>query len=153
LKQNPTAQIAILQAAAERAGPQDRAFGTAAASTDGGATEQWERLIFAAVGGAAIFPGVPKHLGPLSHLFHGAVLQWTDLDLSLLALPGFANTANASKADSLSTREQVVLLVVSQYIGTAPQLADVQASQSRVHLAQALYDQRRTGRRRRQHTH
>jgi len=49
--------------------------------------------------------------------------------------------ANASKASSLSTREQVILLVVSQYIGTLRAMATVEASQSRVDLAQALYDQ------------
>ena len=48
---------------------------------------------------------------------------------------------SASKANSLSTREQVILLVVSQYIGTLRAVANVQASQSRVELAQALYDQ------------
>jgi outer membrane protein TolC len=51
------------------------------------------------------------------------------------------NTADASKANSLSTREQVILLTVSQYIGTLRAIANVQASQSRVDLAQALYDQ------------
>jgi len=51
------------------------------------------------------------------------------------------NTASASKANSLSTREQVILLVVSQYIGTLRAVANVEASQSRVELAQALYDQ------------
>jgi outer membrane protein len=35
----------------------------------------------------------------------------------------------------------VILLVVSQYIGTLRSIADVQASQSRVDLAQALYNQ------------
>jgi len=50
-------------------------------------------------------------------------------------------TAIAGKADSLSTREQVILLVVSQYIGTLRAVANVEASQSRVELAQALYDQ------------
>jgi len=41
----------------------------------------------------------------------------------------------------------VILLVVSQYIGTLRNMADVQASQSRVDLAQALYDQAADGRR------
>ena len=59
----------------------------------------------------------------------------------MAALSGGAETANASKANSLSTREQVILLVVSQYIGTLRAVANVQASQSRVELAQALYDQ------------
>jgi outer membrane protein TolC len=49
--------------------------------------------------------------------------------------------ASASKATSLSTREQVILLVVSQYIATLRAMATVEASQSRVDLAQALYDQ------------
>src|SRR5207244_5807434 len=51
------------------------------------------------------------------------------------------NTVKASKANSLSTREQVILLVVSQYSGTLRAVANVQASESRVSLAQALYDQ------------
>jgi len=51
------------------------------------------------------------------------------------------DTVNASKANSLSTREQVILLVVSQYIGTLRAMANVEASQSRVTLAQALYEQ------------
>jgi len=48
---------------------------------------------------------------------------------------------DASKANSLSVREQVILLVVSQYIGTLRAAANVEASRSRVELAQALYDQ------------
>ncbi len=51
------------------------------------------------------------------------------------------NTVSASKATSLSTREQVILLVDSQYIGTLRAVANVEASESRVSLAQALYDQ------------
>ena len=38
-------------------------------------------------------------------------------------------------------REQIVLLVVSQYLGGLRATADVRAAQSRVKLAQALYDQ------------
>jgi outer membrane protein TolC len=38
-------------------------------------------------------------------------------------------------------REESVLLVVSQYLGSQRATADVQAAQSRVELAQALYDQ------------
>ena len=46
-----------------------------------------------------------------------------------------------ARQTALSTREQVILLVVSQYIGTLRAVANVQASESRVELAQALYDQ------------
>jgi outer membrane protein TolC len=49
--------------------------------------------------------------------------------------------ARAGNASSLSTREQVILLVVSQYIGTLRAMATVDAARSRVELAQALYDQ------------
>src|SRR2546422_2237506 len=42
---------------------------------------------------------------------------------------------------SQSVREQVALLVVSQYLGCLRAGADVRAAQSRVELAQALYKQ------------
>ena len=142
LKQNPTAQIAILQAAQSE---QDRkiALSELLPQVQMGVTEQWERLnIRAQFGGASIFPGVPKHIGPYPVFSTGPSFNGPILDLSLLRhYQASRNTANASKADSLSTREQVILLVVSQYIGTLRNMADVQASQSRVDLAQALYDQ------------
>jgi len=142
LKQNPTAQIAILQAAESE---QDRkiAFSRLLPQAELGATEQWQRVnIRAQFGGEAIFPGVPKHLGPYPIFSAGPSFNGPIFDLTLLRhYQASRNTANASKADSLSTREQVILVVVSQYIGTLRNMADVQASQSRVDLAQALYDQ------------
>ncbi len=142
LKQNPTAQIAILQAAQSE---QDRkiALSELLPQAQVGVTEQWERLnIRAQFGGAAIFPGVPKHLGPYPIFSAGPSFNGPIFDLALLRrYQSSRNTANASRADSLSTREQVILLVVSQYISTLRNIADVQASQSRVDLAQALYDQ------------
>src|SRR5258708_5385188 len=142
LKQNPTAQIAILQAAQSE---QDRkiALSELLPQVQMGVTEQWERLnIRAQFGGAAIFPGVPKHLGPYPIFSAGPSFNGPIFDLRLLrGYKSSRNTANASRADSLSTREQVILLVVSQYISTLRNIADVQASQSRVDLAQALYDQ------------
>jgi outer membrane protein TolC len=64
------------------------------------------------------------------------------MDLSLWKKYQASRSAvDASKANSLSTREQVILLVVSQYIGTLRAVANVEASKSRVELAQALYDQ------------
>src|SRR5713101_9930384 len=142
LKQNTTAQIAVLTAAQSE---QDRkiALSELLPQAQLGVTEQWERLnIRAQFGGAAIFPGVPKHLGPYPIFSAGPSFNGPIFDLALLRrYQASRNTANASKADSLSAREQVILLVVSQYIGTLRNMADVQASQSRVDLAQALYDQ------------
>jgi len=48
---------------------------------------------------------------------------------------------NASQAQETTVREQVVLLVVSQYLAGMRADAAVKAAQSRVDLAQALYDQ------------
>jgi outer membrane protein TolC len=48
---------------------------------------------------------------------------------------------DASRAEERTAREQSVLLVVSQYLGTQRALAEVAAAHSRVDLAQALYDQ------------
>jgi outer membrane protein TolC len=45
------------------------------------------------------------------------------------------------RAQEVSVREESVLLVVSQYLGSQRAAADVQAAQSRVDLAQALYNQ------------
>jgi outer membrane protein len=142
LKQNTTAQTAVLTAAQSE---QDRRIALAELLPQAqlGVTEQWERVnILAQFGGTRIFPGFPGHLGPYSIFSAGPSVSGPIFDLTLFRrYQASRNTANASKAESLSTREQVILLVVSQYIGTLRSLADVQASQSRVDLAQALYNQ------------
>src|SRR6266850_764904 len=117
LKQNPTAQIAIL-------------------------TEAQKVNLLAQFGGKTPFPGFPKTLGPYQIFSAGPTFGGPVFDLTLWKRYQAAReTMGASKANSLSTREQVILLVVSQYIGTLRAVANVQASQSRVELAQALYDQ------------
>jgi len=63
---------------AERAGPQDRAF-ELLPQVQMGATEQWERLKYSrAVWRRRDFSGSTETPRSVSHLFHGAVLQWTD---------------------------------------------------------------------------
>jgi outer membrane protein TolC len=62
------------------------------------------------------------------------------VDLTLWSATARREIANASKATSLSTREQVILLV-SPIRGTLRAMATVEASHSRVDLALALYDQ------------
>ncbi len=140
LKQNPTAQIAVLTAAES---VQDRNITRAdllpQASLN--VTDSVQRLNLQAFLGHKI-PGFPQHDGPFQVFSAGPALNAAIFDLTLFRRYQEAReTANASKADSLSTREQVILLVVSQYIGTLRAVANVQASQSRVELAQALYDQ------------
>ena len=142
LKQNPTAQIAILTAAQSE---QDKNIARAELLPQASARiadEAQKVNLLAQFGGKTPFPGFPKSLGPYQVFSAGPSVSAPVFDLTLWQRYQAArNTADASKADSLSTREQVILLTVSQYIGTLRAMANVQASQSRVDLAQALYDQ------------
>jgi outer membrane protein len=140
LKQNPTAQIAIITAAQS---VQDKNVVRAdlLPQANLSVTDSVERLNLQAFLGERI-PGFPQHAGPFHVFSAGPTFSAPVFDLTLFRRYQAAReTANASKSDSLSTREQVILLVVSQYIGTLRAVANVQASQSRVELAQALYDQ------------
>jgi outer membrane protein TolC/ABC-type transporter Mla MlaB component len=142
LKQNPTAQIAVLTAAQSE---QDRNITRADLLPQASATisdEAQKVNLLAQFGGQTPFPGFPKTLGPYQIFSAGPSVSAPVFDLTLWRRYQAAqNTLSASKANSLSAREQVILLVVSQYIGTLRAAANVQASQSRVELAQALYDQ------------
>jgi outer membrane protein len=142
LKQNPTAQIAILQAAQSE---QDKNIARADLLPQANATisdEAQKVNLKAQFGGKAPFPGFPATLGPYQVFSAGSSFGVPVFDLTLWRRYQAArNTLDSSKANSLSTREQVILLVVSQYIGTLRAVANVEASQSRVSLAQALYDQ------------
>ncbi len=140
LKQNPTAQIAVLTAAQSE---QDRIAARSAllpqAQLD--VTDVARRTNLQANFGRP-FPGLAEHVGPFQVFTAGPSLGMPIFDLTLWRRYQAArDTAAASRAASLSTREQVILLVVSQYIGTLRATADVKASESRVALAQALYDQ------------
>ena len=87
-------------------------------------------------------PGFPQHAGPFQIFTAGPSFGAPIFDLTLWRRYQAARkTMDASRANSLATREQVILLVVSQYIGTLRAGANVKASESRVALAQALYDQ------------
>src|SRR5712692_6448740 len=142
LKQNPTAQIAILQAAQSE---QDKNIARAELVPQANAkiSDEAQKVnLQAQFGGKTPFPGFPKTLGPYQVFSAGPSFGTPVFDLTLWRRYQAArDTVSASKANSLSTREQVILLVVSQYIGTLRAVANVEASQSRVSLAQALYDQ------------
>jgi outer membrane protein TolC/ABC-type transporter Mla MlaB component len=149
LKQNTTAQIAVLTAAQSE---QDKrvALSQLLPQANFNLQEQRQRInLQAEFGGnpSQVFPlppgtTFPRAVGPFNTFSAGVGFNGPLFDLTLYhRLLAARATESASKADSLSTREQVILLVVSQYIGTLRAVADVQASQSRVELAQALYDQ------------
>ena len=140
LKQNTTAQVAVIQAAEA---VQDKNVARAAllpqANLD--ASDSIRRTNLEANLGVRI-PGFPQHVGPIQVFQAGPSFSAPVFDLTLWRrYQAQRSLANAAKANSLSTREQVVLLVVSQYIGTLRDIATVQAASSRVDLAQALYDQ------------
>jgi outer membrane protein TolC len=142
LKQNPTAQIAVLTAAQSE---QDKNIARAdlLPQVSASISDEAQKVnLRAEFGGVTPFPGFPKTLGPYQIFSAGPSVSAPVFDLTLWKrYQASQSSFNARKANSLSTREQVVLLVVSQYIGTLRAVADVQASQSRVDLAQALYDQ------------
>lgn len=142
LKQNPTAQIAILQAAQSE---QDKNISRADLLPQASAriSDEAQKVnLLAQFGGRTPFPGFPQTLGPYQVFSAGPSFGGPVFDLTLWRRYQAARSSlRSSKANSLSTREQVILLVVSQYIGTLRAEANVQASQSRVSLAQALYDQ------------
>jgi len=116
---------------------------TAADESKGSVNEEVQRVnILAQFGGKRISSQIPTAIGPYPIFSAGPSLAAPIFDLTLWRrYQNARETVSASKANSLSTREQVILLVVSQYIGTLRAVADVEASQSRVDLAQALYDQ------------
>ena len=144
LKQNPTQQIAALNAAES---VQDKNISRADLLPQANlrVTDSANRVnLRAEFGGEPLVPGaqLPGHIGPYQVFSAGPTFGSSIFDLSLWRRYQASRTnVSAAKADSLSTREQVILLVVSQYIGTLRAVANVEASRSRVELAQALYDQ------------
>lgn len=142
LKQNTTARIAVINAAISE---QDKNIARADLLPQANlkVSDEAQRVnIRAQFGGKTPFPGFPQHLGPYQVFSAGPSFGAPIFDLTLWKRYQAARyTAEANKASSLSTREQVVLLVVSQYLGTLRAAANVVASQSRVDLAQALYGQ------------
>jgi len=140
LKQNTTAQIAVLTAA-QSVQDKNSARADLLPQANLDVSDSVQRINLQAFLGQKI-TGFPQHGGPFQIFQAGPSFGMPIFDLTLFRRYQAArDLANAGKADSLSTREQVILLVVSQYIGTLRNVADVQASQSRVDLAKALYDQ------------
>jgi outer membrane protein len=142
IKQNPTQQIAVLNAA-ESIQDKNITRSDLLPQADLRVADSANRVnLRAQFGGLPVFPGIPGHIGPYQLFSAGPEFSSSVFDFSLWKRYKAARSnVNASKADSLSTREQVILLVVSQYIATLRAVANVEASRSRVELAQALYDQ------------
>jgi outer membrane protein len=140
LKQNPQVQISVLTAAQSE---QDRTAARAALLPQAtlGVTDDVVRFNVETQFGSRI-PGFAQHIGPFQQFNTGPSFETPILDLTLWRRYQAAREqSSAARAQNLSTREQVVFLVVSQYLGCLRATADVKAAQSRVGLAQALFDQ------------
>jgi outer membrane protein len=140
LRENPQVQVANLDFAQSQ---EDKTIARSALLPQAG-LEVFDRAvrfnIYAQFGSK--FPGVPQHAGPFQFFQAGPNFSMPLLDLTLWRRWQAAHQGvNASQAQEMTVREQVVLLVVSQYLGELRAHAAVSAAQSRVELAQALYDQ------------
>jgi outer membrane protein TolC len=139
LKQNPRiilAQLGVSQS------EQDRALARSALlpQVGGNLSETVHRVNLEAAIGFR-FPGFAQHVGPYETFQLGAAVNAPVWDLTLWRRYRASNySIDAARADETTTREDSVLLVVSQYLGSQRAAAEIQAAQSRVELAQALYD-------------
>src|ERR1035438_7816588 len=124
LKQNPTQQIGILNVAES---VQDKNITRADLLPQASlkVADSANRVnLRAQFGGTNIFdipgaPTLPGHIGPYQIFSAGPSFGSTIFDFSLWKRYRAAQTnVDAAKANSFTTREQVILLVVSQYIGT-----------------------------------
>ena len=140
LKQNPQVILANLGVSQSQ---QDRQIARSALlpQVNGNVSETVHRVNLETAIGFS-FPGFPQHIGPY-YVFQGGVgFNAPVFDLTLWRRYRSAQIGiDSSRAQEMSVREESVLLVVSQYLGSQRAAADVQAAESRVELAQALYDQ------------
>ena len=138
LKQNPQVILANLAVAQSE---QDRALARSALlpQVNGSVSETVHRVNLEAAIGLQ-FPDFPQHVGPYETFQGGASFRAPVFDLTLWRRYRSARIGiDTARAREMTTREESALLVVSQYLGSQRAAADVQAGQSRVDLAQALY--------------
>ena len=84
----------------------------------------------------------PQAIGPFQVFQAGPQASMPIFDLTLWhRWKASRHGVIATESQDTSVREQIVLVVVSQYLGGLRSAAAVRAARSRVELAQALYDQ------------
>jgi len=140
LQQNPQVQIAGLNLAQSE---EDRKISRAALLPQAGlsVSERVNRINVEALLGQP-FSGFPQHIGPYEVFQAGPTFSAPVFDLSLWRRwQASKSNVTAASAEQQTVREQLAALVVSQYLGGLRAAADVKSGQSRVALAQALYEQ------------
>jgi outer membrane protein len=138
LRQSPEVQIANIKVATSE---EDRSIARSSMlpQVQGGVSEEFKKENLATILGRPAPAGIA-----FTHGFQvvqgGATGSVPVFDLTLWSHYKASQYAvDSTRAQRMSTREQIVLLVVSQYLGCLQAHARVQAAQSRVELAQALY--------------
>jgi len=140
LKQNPTVQIATLNLA-ESQKESGIALSALLPQADFNVSDRVIRANIRAGIGLSI-PGVPEAVGPFQVFQTGSIFSAPVFDLSLWRRwQASRKNILSSDAQRQSVREQIVLLVVSQYLASLHAGAQAEAAQSQVDLAQALYNQ------------
>lgn len=140
LKQNPQVILANLQVSQSQ---QDRLLARSALLPQANAnvSEAVNRLNLQAAIGLTI-PGFAQHVGPFEVFQAGVGVNAPIFDLTLWRRYKSSQMGiETRRAQETGVREESVMLVVSQYLGCQRAAADVEAAQSRVDLAQAVYDQ------------
>ncbi len=85
-------------------------------------------------------PILPHHLGPFYDIQAGPEFSMPVFDLTLWKRwKASKEDVASSRSQLVQQREEIALLVVSQYLGALRNYADVKAANSRVELAKALY--------------
>ncbi len=140
LNENPQVQIAVLNFAESK---ENRTLARSGLLPQASfrLDEQVQRENIDALFGKP-FPGIPQHIGPFQSFQAGPAFSFPLLDLTAFRRwQSASQEVRASEHDSQNVREQTVLLVVSQYLGSLQASANVTAAHSRVQLSQALYEQ------------
>ena len=130
LKQNPQVQVATLNVAQSE---QDRAVARAALLPQASLQvfDRVQRINLEAFIGTRL-TGRPQHSGPFTIFQAGPQFSIPVFDLALWRRWQASHQGlKATEAQELSVREQIVLLVASQYLGALRSAADVRAAQSR----------------------
>ncbi len=140
LKQNPQVILANLAVSGSR---EDRLLARSGLlpQVNGNLAETANRLNLATAIGFN-FPGFPHHVGPFYVAQGGVKFEAPVFDLTLWHRYHSSEYGiDASRAQETAAQDDAILLVESQYLGCQRAAADVEADQTRVELAQALYDQ------------
>lgn len=140
LKQNPQVQIANLSVAFSQ---QDEAIARSALLPQlRGEAYQAVRKQNLEVNFGRKIQNFPSSVGPFPVIQLGPTGSATIFDLTLYKrLQSARQNTITGRAQELTVREQTVLLTVSQYLAAMRNAATVKASQSRVQLAGAIFDQ------------